>query len=802
MEECTNIKSNSSTKDIFIEDTLFIESFNLKYIKTSNKKIFIVLNDEIIQVKEIDIYMTLGILREKLNLDINYIFTYDRRDIKYKLESDIIIKDILLNNELIILKEEEININIYIDNIKEVYKIKYSKNKTLSKLRSDLDIKNIYKFVINNKYILLFQENKYNINDIIKNKADIHLKMVTDLDNNFSKSEINFIESEYYFKFNKSIYKMKLNNDDNLFNIRNIFQKLYKLDNYDFVNIKGERIEKNKEKKIKIKSISLLENGKNYINIKKLKKPIESSIFLQIKNNLKIYKYPKISLNKNQIQKCKILIVIGETGNGKTTLLNCLINYLMDIKKDDDFRYIIIDENNINNEYCSHTSDINSYYILPSNKDIPPIRLIDTPGFGDTRENFDFEILKKFTKFFEKEKRIDLICFVIKSNVNRFTELQKYIMSNIFGIFGKDLISKFLFLLTFYDGGDPLIVNSLTSNSNPFNKIINKISKPFYILFNNSSIFSDDENYKNLFWDISYEGFSQLILKLKTIFGGSLYLTNEIIKSRNDILFKCENLNKVLDNCLNIRNILDNNIKKLKQEKIELENHKDFIIKIKQEKIEKIDTECGIHNINCIKCNKTCHSKCGEIKNGDILSCVKFKDKYCEICGCSFNEHDDLPYYFSIIIKEENKINIKNYNYFEKTHINISEIDSLNEIKINELKENIISANAQICEIKKIFNILDKLSLFSNIYEIQENFSEYKIITEKTLKNYGYLEKVEIYQRYKNIFSILNNIYQKNDILKNINEFYNDFNTDRDAILDKIKYILFDGIKNINNIHN
>ncbi len=46
---------------------------------------------------------------------------------------------------------------------------------------------------------------------------------------------------------------------------------------------------------------------------------------------LEIYQYPKIEFTYEEIQKTIIIMVIGLTECGKTTLLNSYINYLMDI---------------------------------------------------------------------------------------------------------------------------------------------------------------------------------------------------------------------------------------------------------------------------------------------------------------------------------------------------------------------------------------------------------------------------------------------------------------------------------------
>ena len=492
------------------------------------------------------------------------------------------------------------------------------------------------------------------------------------------------------------------------------------------------------------------------------------------------------------MQKCKKLIVIGETGSGKTTLLNCFINFLLDIDKSDYFRYIIIDETDMKNEGSSHTLNINSYYVLPLNKDLPPIKIIDTPGFGDTRENYDFTILDKFKYFFKNEDYIDLICFVMKSTINRNTEFQKYIISNIIGLFGKDIIYNFVVLFSFCDGGVPLFLNNLKSNENPFSKIINNISEPSYILFNNSSIFIGEEKYKSLYWDFTYKGFSELITKLVKTNKNKLNLTREVIGLRYNILSICDKLNDILDEYMKIQDKLFSNLKKFKEGFTEMENNKDYFFIKKEEIYKKIETESGIHNINCIKCNKTCHKLCEEIKNGDILTCKVIKNFHCDFCGCSSKFHHDLPYYFSQEIKEKENLNIKKYRSFDKAQLKMAEIDNFFEMELKKLKEYFKLANDYVTNIETNFNDLNKISLFANIYKEQENFVNFKINLEKCTKENGFLKKIDFYEKLKITFSRLNNIYIKNNIFKEIDEFDKDFSINRNKLLDKIKIILID----------
>ncbi len=775
-----------------IEDYLSIESFEYKYLKESNAKIFIVLNNDIINVRYINIMLNLKELRKYLKIKNSLIFTFKDKEIKSNSELDILTKDIINDNKMIFLKEKKININIIITNLKTIYKGKFLITESIFDLRKKFEIKNTYKFLAKDEeLILLSQENEYKIEDILVNESDIYLTLDTSYEDSFSNKEIELIQEYYYLRINdKKTYKIKLNHDFILSEVRKKID-FKDIGNYFFLNLKGYTIKQIDEDKITIKSISFRKNNKICVNLIE-NEPIPSSIFIKIKNNLKIYKYPKITLNQQQRQKCKNLIVIGETGSGKTTLLNSLLNYLLNIDKSDYYRYIIIDENDFKNEGDSHTLNINSYYVLPSNKDLPPIKIIDTPGFGDTRENFDITVLDKLNYFFKNEDYINLICFVMKSTVNRNTEFQKYIMSNIVGLFGNDIIPHFVVLFTFCDGGEPLFLENLKSDENPFSKIINNISEPSYILFNNSSIFVGEEQYKSLFWDFTYKGFSELISKLVKTNKNELNLTREVIDLRNNILLACDNLNKSLDDLTEIQDKLFNYLKKFKAGFFEMENNKDYISIQKKEIFKKIETENGIHNINCIKCNKTCHKFCEEIKNGDISACNIMKNHFCKICGCSSKLHHDLPYYFSQEIQEKENLNIKKYIAFDKAQLKIAEIDNIFEMNLKKLKDHFKLANDYVNNIDNYFNTLNKISLFSNIYKEQENFVNFKINLEKSTKETGFIKKLDFYEKLKITFNRLNNIYIKNNIFKEIDEFDKDFNINRNKLLDKIKTILID----------
>ena len=209
-----------------------------------------------------------------------------------------------------------------------------------------------------------------------------------------SKIKVNFLVN------NEPLYSKKVEPSENLPNLRNKYNISNDLifitnDGYDILNEdeKDYTVEDCLTEGNKV-ILKKAEKPKEQENKKVLNTPIVESKFLKNKNNLDLYLYPTVELTKEEEKNSIVLMVVGQTGSGKTTLLNAYINYLMGINYEDNFRYVIINEEFNKKQDQSQTTEVTIYNVKAPDGTI--IQIIDTPGFGDTGGiKKDIEITQK-----------------------------------------------------------------------------------------------------------------------------------------------------------------------------------------------------------------------------------------------------------------------------------------------------------------------------------------------------------------------------------------------------------------------
>ena len=102
---------------------------------------------------------------------------------------------------------------------------------------------------------------------------------------------------------------------------------------------------------------------------------------------------------------------MGATGSGKTTWINAMINYVLGVKWEDDFRFKLVDEEINKNQAHSQTQGVTAYDIHHQEGSCIPFSLtiVDTPGFGDTQGTVrDNEITSSIKDFFNDPNGIQV----------------------------------------------------------------------------------------------------------------------------------------------------------------------------------------------------------------------------------------------------------------------------------------------------------------------------------------------------------------------------------------------------------
>ena len=479
--------------------------------------------------------------------------------------------------------------------------------------------------------------------------------------------------------------------------------------------LKKERLEKEKLEKEKLEKEKLEKERLEKEKEKIFNRDTYGTYILERKrNNMIIQKYPDNPFNNNEEQICKTIMVIGQTGSGKTTLLNSLINYILDIQLSDKKRFKIIQEYNITQ--VNSVTAFTSIHYIKSHNNYPYMKIIDTPGLGDTKGmNKDLKITSQLTKLLNEEiDQIDAICFVIKSSDIRLTTVQKYIFNSIIDLFDKDMIKKFIIMLTFSDPNMPKILESLNAEDSGFENIIQYLEKDYYLKFNCSSIFNDnitDEMVK-IYWEMCMKSMSQFMNKIKNLKSQSLKKTRRLLhyKQRRDILIEsCIYFQNKLEDIQNKRKMIENEIKIIK-ENIKLSkdhNIKDEIYITVNEKLP-----LGVSTCTCKICQLSCHENCKYPDDSQKRRCEIFDTNgNCTICPkkCPWNEHYN-PTGFKLVKKKiektTNNKELENiYNDFiekeKERNKNLKEIN--NEIadyenKIKQFKIQISYVNKQINE--------------------------------------------------------------------------------------------------------
>ncbi|XP_034055805.1 uncharacterized protein LOC117535458 [Gymnodraco acuticeps] len=204
------------------------------------------------------------------------------------------------------------------------------------------------------------------------------------------------------------------------------------------------------------------------------------------------YNFGKESMKQN----CKILL-LGTTGSGNSTLINGLINYIVGVEWEDDFRFKLVDEDQSRSQAESQTSEVTVYKINHQEGFKTPFSLtvVDYPGFGDKRTKSEEEITEPLRNLFSLERsvsEIDAVCFVVPNDLAQMDQSNTSLFYSLYKILHSSITDKIQVLVTFADDHRPPVLDAIRALKLPCSQTESGL--PVYFKFNHSALFAQNQS--------------------------------------------------------------------------------------------------------------------------------------------------------------------------------------------------------------------------------------------------------------------------------------------------------------------
>lgn len=329
----------------------------------------------------------------------------------------------------------------------------------------------------------------------------------------------------------------------------------------------------------------------------------------------------------------RVILLVGGTGTGKSTVVNALVNYLYDVQLDNEFRYLLITEEDEilesgNNDSGRSRTQLVTAYELNETRLPYRLTIVDTPGFGDTegldKDKRTINFIKDW--FAADAGRIDAVCIVVKSTETRIRPQVLYELNSVLSLFGRDIERNVCMFLTFCDASTPPALEALKSVGLPATEVFK---------FNNSSIFSsgrsidmnesDDElnqRFRSYFWDMVMTSFDKFFRHVQQLPSGSLEMSRQTLQKQEQLNSHLLHLNEqVRENLEQIKSTMGM-MRRIEDEKDKIDRNRKHPLEFNRSILDRRPSITGTFNTTCLNCHYTCHKDCNIGSTEEKYSCI------------------------------------------------------------------------------------------------------------------------------------------------------------------------------------
>lgn len=467
----------------------------------------------------------------------------------------------------------------------------------------------------------------------------------------------------------------------------------------------------------------------------------------------------RVTLGTQNVNKInKTILLVGETGAGKSTLINALVNYAMGVKWEDDIWFKIVEDREGGEETRqsqSQTSDVIVYQIFGfEGRTLPfSLTIMDTPGFGDTRgDERDTKINERLLEWFRSDfgvHEINAAALVLKASENRLNKRLRYIFDSVVSLFSKNLKNNLVALIPHSDGGPP--DDALKALQDAKVKIPNNSDGvPSHFVFNNRQTTERTRQYMRslkIAWELTEDQFEQFAAFLTNMSPQRLNTTVSVMDERiklNACIWNLQEKVKFIELQENMIRQERELQRKHEGKKKENENYIEEVDEPYKDKQEIEGGRWGFLWLNyrgamsCLDCKETCHHEGCDYSTSPYDSrCVIFDGDNCTVCRnkCSKKVHVKDTW---IYVSKTRKVRRTREDMKEKYESNQKKFNSKCSILENMEKELNEKQDEKHQLLEKCYQhvlTLEKIALNVNVLS--------------TLRHLNYLVEKMTDQRYK-----------------------------------------------------
>ena len=451
----------------------------------------------------------------------------------------------------------------------------------------------------------------------------------------------------------------------------------------------------------------------------------------------KIYKLPmkhvggqKYALGEHPSKNTdeKVLMLVGATGTGKTTLLNSIANYILGVRLEDDFRFKV--------DITDHDqASAYTFYPMDGSQLSYTLTIIDTPGLDNGRGiKQDKTTVSQLHNLLstQGEQGIPYLNGVAIVAQSSKTLAQKLTFDSILGMFGKNISSNMFLMITFTDDHNekPPVINTAKEAGIPYNGN--------YYVFSNSILFSKpltNVSDQNSHWDI-------LITSLQAFFDKFSRMEAVGVMLTKDVLTEWQHLDTILQE---LRDTIASGLRKiselheaegvLKEQESEMKVNQNYTYNVTHNKNETVESP-DKKALNCRQCFVTCQYPCDYDKQS-------LGDTPCSFCPskCQMKSHFLQNFRYKLSKVTETRTNGERKQKFLKAKEGSAQtIDTIDRLK-KELSSMQQDVTMKIHCARKYKQRLNDIALKSSKHTEIDHI-DIMIQSEITEKSDGYLDRL------------------------------------------------------------